>query len=70
MRTQNPHRLALKDFAAVAKAKPKSKDAQKKFKECEKLVNKMRFERALHVSEPSEKPLTVRLKEAARDSYI
>ena len=53
---------ALKDFAAVHKAKPKSKDAAKKFKECEKLVNKMRFERAISVKTEDEKPLGVRSK--------
>ena len=54
----------LKDFAAVHKAKPKSKDAAKKYKECEKLVNKMRFERAISVKTADEKPLGERLKVA------
>ncbi|GAQ87925.1 protein phosphatase 5 [Klebsormidium nitens] len=38
---------ALKDFRQVAKIRPRDPDAQKKLKECEKAVQKLRFEEAI-----------------------
>ncbi|KNC84166.1 serine/threonine-protein phosphatase 5 [Sphaeroforma arctica JP610] len=41
------YKESLRDFHRVAKAKPRDKDAQKKFKQCQTLVNKMLFEEAI-----------------------
>ncbi|GAB0097717.1 Serine/threonine-protein phosphatase 5 [Sergentomyia squamirostris] len=38
---------ALGDFEYVAKRRPQDKDAQMKFKECQKIINKQKFERAI-----------------------
>uniref|UniRef100_A0A1B0CSV4 protein-serine/threonine phosphatase n=1 Tax=Lutzomyia longipalpis TaxID=7200 RepID=A0A1B0CSV4_LUTLO len=38
---------ALSDFEYVAKRRPQDKDAQMKFKECQKIINKQKFERAI-----------------------
>ncbi|KAL0270388.1 UNVERIFIED_CONTAM: hypothetical protein PYX00_007815 [Menopon gallinae] len=40
---------ALRDYETVTKAKPNDKDAQVKFMECNKIVKKMAFERAIAV---------------------
>lgn len=42
-------KLALRDYETVTKAKPNDKDAQAKFMECNKIVKKMAFERAIAV---------------------
>ncbi|XP_067941950.1 serine/threonine-protein phosphatase 5-like isoform X2 [Watersipora subatra] len=42
-------KLALKDFEAVHKARPNDKDAKAKYKECQKLVNQIAFQRAIAV---------------------
>lgn len=38
---------AFSDLELVAKRRPKDKDAQLKFKECQKIINKQKFERAI-----------------------
>lgn len=40
-------KLALKDYDMVRKAKPSDKDAQKKFEECQKIVKRIAFEKAI-----------------------
>lgn len=41
------YKAALTDYEAVAKARPKDADARSKYNECKKVVNKMRFEKAI-----------------------
>lgn len=53
---------ALKDYKAVAQARPNDKGAAKKAKEVEKEVNRMAFERAISVKEKSPDPITKRLR--------
>ncbi|KAH7727520.1 serine/threonine-protein phosphatase 5-like isoform X1 [Aphelenchoides avenae] len=40
-------KLALKDYDTVRKAKPSDKDALKKFEECQKIVKRIAFEKAI-----------------------
>ena len=42
-------KLALKDFEAVKKAKPRDPDALSKFNACNKIVTQQAFERAIAV---------------------
>lgn len=44
-------KLALKDYETVTKARPSDKDAKSKFVECNKIVKKMAFEKAISVEE-------------------
>lgn len=44
-------KLALKDYEAVMKARPNDKDAKAKFTECNKIVKKIAFEKAISVEE-------------------
>ena len=57
------YEASLKDFRAVARARPNDKDAQTKFKECDKIVRRMRFERAIAVEEKQEKPMVETVRE-------
>jgi serine/threonine-protein phosphatase 5 len=67
----NKPEKALTDFAAVHKAKPNSKDAAKKYKECQKLVTMMRFSKAISVgSGKEEKGLSDKLKDAVKRAGI
>ena len=50
-------KLALKDFEAVKKAKPRDPDAVAKFNACNKIVTQQAFERAIAV-ESSKKNIT------------
>lgn len=45
-------KLALSDFELVSKRRPNDADAKKKFQECNKIVKKMAFERAIAVDRP------------------
>lgn len=45
-------KLALSDFELVSKRRPNDSDAKKKFIECNKIVKKMAFERAIAVDRP------------------
>lgn len=45
-------KLALSDFELVAKRRPNDADAKKKFVECNKIVKKLAFERAIAVDRP------------------
>ena len=45
-------KLALSDFEVVSKRRPNDADAKKKFVECNKIVKKMAFERAIAVDRP------------------
>ncbi|KAF4527296.1 hypothetical protein B566_EDAN001070 [Ephemera danica] len=42
-------KLALKDFETVTKARPNDKDARTKFNECNKIVKKIAFEKAISI---------------------
>ena len=44
-------KLALKDYEAVMKARPSDRDAKLKFTECNKIVKKLAFEKAIAVDE-------------------
>lgn len=44
-------KLALKDYETVMKARPNDKDAKAKFTECNKIVKKLAFEKAIAVEE-------------------
>ncbi|KAL5360354.1 hypothetical protein BJX96DRAFT_165093 [Aspergillus floccosus] len=46
------YRDALKDFKAVVKREPANRDAKVKLAECEKLVRRLEFEKAIEVSDP------------------
>ncbi|ODM22157.1 Serine phosphatase T [Aspergillus cristatus] len=46
------HREALKDFKAVVKREPNNRDAKLKLADCEKLVRRMEFEKAIEVGDP------------------
>lgn len=43
---------ALRDFRIVMKRSPDDKDAKAKFTECEKIVKRMAFEKAIEVDSP------------------
>ncbi|KAL2010400.1 hypothetical protein VTN00DRAFT_6207 [Thermoascus crustaceus] len=45
-------REALKDFKAVVKREPNNRDAKLKLAECEKLVRRIEFEKAIEVGDP------------------
>lgn len=45
-------KLALSDFELVSKRRPNDSDAKKKFVECNKIVKKLAFERAIAVDRP------------------
>ncbi|XP_034941265.1 serine/threonine-protein phosphatase 5 [Chelonus insularis] len=44
-------KLALKDFETVMKARPNDKDAKTKYTECNKIVKKLAFEKAISVED-------------------
>jgi serine/threonine-protein phosphatase 5 len=46
------YREALKDFKTVVKKEPNNRDAKLKLAECEKLVRRLEFEKAIEVGEP------------------
>ncbi|KAL2786579.1 hypothetical protein BJX66DRAFT_328465 [Aspergillus keveii] len=46
------YREAVKDFKAVLKRDPSNRDAKLKAAECEKLVRRLEFEKAIEVSDP------------------
>ncbi|RAH77359.1 serine/threonine protein phosphatase Ppt1 [Aspergillus japonicus CBS 114.51] len=46
------YKEALKDFRAVVKRDPGNRDAKLKLAECEKLVRRLEFEKAIEVSDP------------------
>lgn len=46
------YRGALKDFKAVVKREPNNRDAKLKLAECEKLVRRLEFEKAIEVTDP------------------
>lgn len=46
------YKAALKDFKAVVKREPGNQNAKLKLAECEKLVRRMEFEKAIEVSDP------------------
>lgn len=46
------HREALKDFKAVVKREPNNRDAKLKLADCEKLVRRVEFEKAIEVGDP------------------
>lgn len=46
------YKLALSDFEVVSKRRPNDADAKKKFVECNKIVKKIAFERAINVDTP------------------
>jgi serine/threonine-protein phosphatase 5 len=45
-------RLALKDFKTLAAREPGNKDAQLKLSECEKIVRRIQFEKAIESDAP------------------
>lgn len=46
------YKAALKDFKAVVRREPNNRDAKLKLAECEKLVRRIEFEKAIEVAEP------------------
>lgn len=46
------YREALKDFKAVVKREPNNRDAKLKLADCEKLVRRLEFEKAIEVADP------------------
>ena len=49
-------KLALKDFEAVKRARPRDKDALMKYTECNKIVRQQAFEKAIAVDSMRKKP--------------
>ena len=49
-------KLALKDFEAVKKVRPRDKDAITKYTACNKVMRQMAFERAIAVESSQKKP--------------
>ena len=45
-------KLALKDFKAMVTAEPGNRDAVEKLKECEKIVKRLQFEKAIEGGPP------------------
>lgn len=45
-------KLALSDFEIVSKRRPSDVDAKKKFVECNKIVKKIAFEKAISIDRP------------------
>ena len=45
-------RVALKDFKLLAAKEPKNRDAALKLSECEKIVRRMQFEKAIESESP------------------
>lgn len=45
-------RAALKDFKAVVRKAPNDRDAKLKLAECEKLVRRIEFEKAIEIADP------------------
>jgi serine/threonine-protein phosphatase 5 len=45
-------RFALKDFKLLAAKEPKNRDAALKLSECEKIVRRMQFEKAIESESP------------------
>lgn len=54
---------ALGDFEYVAKRRPQDKDADLKFKECQKIINKQKFERAIATETPTGQTLATMYRE-------
>ena len=46
------HKLALKDFKMLAAREPSNRDALSKLAECEKIVRRIQFERAIESESP------------------
>ncbi|KAI9374934.1 hypothetical protein BJX61DRAFT_532015 [Aspergillus egyptiacus] len=46
------YRAAVKDFKTVLKIEPQNRDAKLKLTECEKLVRRLEFEKAIEVADP------------------
>lgn len=65
-------KLALKDYEAVTKARPNDKDAKLKYSECNKIVKKMAFERAIAVDDTKKNIAdTIQLENMAiEDEYV
>ncbi|XP_064394801.1 serine/threonine-protein phosphatase 5-like isoform X3 [Halichondria panicea] len=49
-------KLALKDFESVKRARPRDKDAQLKYNECNKIVRQIAFEKAIAVDSTRKRP--------------
>ena len=49
---------AFRDLESVAKAHPRDVDAQRKFKECEKIVRRQAFERAIAGPDAKQAPVS------------
>jgi serine/threonine-protein phosphatase 5 len=61
---------ALKDFRAVVKKEPNNKDAKLKLADCEKLVRRLAFEKAIEVSDPPSAFESIKIDSiAVEDSY-
>lgn len=54
---------ALGDFEYVAKRRPQDKDAELKYKECQKIINKQKFERAIATETPAGQTLATMYRE-------
>lgn len=54
---------ALGDFEYVAKRRPQDKDAELKYKECQKIINKQKFERAIANETPVGQTLATMYRE-------
>lgn len=62
-------KAALKDFEYVVKARPNDKDAKLKYNECNKIVKKLAFEKAIAVDKP-EKNIADTIDFAAMCTYF
>ncbi|XP_013413791.1 serine/threonine-protein phosphatase 5 [Lingula anatina] len=62
-------KLALKDFEAVTKARPSDKDAQRNYHECNKIVKRQAFMKAISVDD-HKKPVAVTIEEELANMVI
>lgn len=51
------YKLALKDYEFVSKLRPNDKDATMKYKECEKIVKRIAFEKAIAVEDSAKRSI-------------
>ncbi len=63
-------RLALKDFEAVKKVRPRDKDALVKYTECNKVVRQIAFEKAIAVESSRKKPSETIDLDSMGESYV
>ena len=60
-------KLALKDYEAVKTARPRDKDALTKYTECNKIVRRLAFEKAISVGDTKKPSETIDLESMGKE---